>query len=372
MAEQQFYIGPGRVVQGSLHEPVTVDQNGKPRDKPQIFFAVAVPKGEQCNAIAWQIMNATARDGYRNERGIMPEVERGLGAVNFSWKLEDGDSEKNKGREGFAGCWVYKFATSIIPIKTANNRNEPISPTEIKCGDYVDVMASCAINGLKDKNAGLFMNPRAVRLLGYGTEIQQGQSAAQMFAAVPAILPPGASALPVAAGLPPTGVAAPASPAPAPVAPPAVAAPASPAPVAPPPVAAPAPAAPPPPAQTKESIEAESAAIAAAAGQQHYPGYRLRADRSGYDPDPTPAPAAPAPAVPAGAAPVSAPATAPNGSTIASPINPPPGVSPHPGFLNPKTPDEVSAEIAAAHNVQHYSGYRFNPATRAYDPNPAA
>lgn len=407
----QFYLPPGRIVMGSTHEVQTKDQQGRDREKPTIFFAVAVPKTDPNVAAILTTINQVAWAHYQNITHIADQLKQGLNAPNFAWKVEDGDSAKNKDREGFAGCWVFRFSTSIFPIKAGDVNNSPIDPAMIKTGYYVDVSASCAPNGLTDKNAGVYLNPNGVRLLGYGKEIQTGPTIGQMFAQHTPQLPPGASALPVADGNPLGG--------PAPAAPPAgmpgVGAPPPPAtPPAPPPagLGASAPAAPPPPpVMTVEQIQAESAALAAAAGVQHYPGHRIKPDRSGYDPDPTPAPTAATPGgpitpgmtanplggpvagvsppssptppagiagasgVPAGASPGPALGTAPNGSPgIASPSNPPAGVQPHPQFLNPpaapKTPDEISAEIAAANGVQHYPGYRLDVTSRQYLPNP--
>lgn len=404
-----FFLPPGRVVQGSLYDLQTKDQQGRPRDKPTIFFAVAVPKTDPGVAEVLSIINTTAWEHYKNIPHIAEQLKLGLGAVNFAWKVEDGDAVKNNGREGFAGCWVFRFSTSIYPVKTGDSNGNPIDPAMIKRGYYVDVVGNCAANELTDKNAGVYLNPNGVRLLGYGQEIQDGPTVGQMFANRPAALPAGASALPVA----------PANPggAPAPIAgtpgapPPLGGTPAAPQPPAgpgfaggvtpPPPMMV----APPAPAQTAEQI---SAALAAQLGVQHYPGHRIRPDRSAYDPDPTtpppPAPTAAAPApmglggavagvsplsnptppglagvpgVPAGASPgPSALGTVPPGSTTAYPSNVPPGVQPHPGILQPpaqpvQTQDDISAGIAAANGVQHHPGWRFDVATRQYAANPA-
>lgn len=412
-----FFLPPGRIVNGSVYELQTEDQHGKTKEKPNIYFGVAVPKTDPGVAEVLQIINQVAY-GYYGNTALKDQLALGLNAPNFSWKVDDGDLEKNKGKEGFAGCWVFRFSTSIFPIKTADSQNNPIDPKMVETGYYIDVAGSCAPNELMDKNAGVYLNPNGVRLLGYAPIILQGPSVSQLFAQRAAVLPAGASALPVATGNPPGNPPGNPAPAlggqPAPVAPPAgiggiggqPVPPAGPGLAGPPPLAnTPAPpppaglvAAPPPPppapVQTVETIQAESAAIAAAAGVQHYPGHRLKADRSGYDPDPTPVPTATPPAgmpttglavgvshpssplgavaqgVPAGAQPGQAAlGIGPNGSTTVSPGS----VQPHPGFLNPpptQTADEISAQIAAANQVQHYAGYRFDVGTRTYQANP--
>lgn len=411
----KFYLPVGRIVMGNPYDIQENDQQGRKREHPTIFFGVAVPKTNPDVSGILGLLNQTARQHYQHNPTIMAQIERGLQAENFAWKVDDGDSDKNKGREGFAGCWVFRFSTSIIPVKCGDSASNPIDPSMIKCGYYVDVDGSVAPNGLTDKNAGLYLNPNGVRLLGYAQEIQSGPTIGQMFKDRPAVLPPGASAVPVASNPNPGGMPAPIATPPAgamPGMPGTTAAPPAPAATPPgfangmtPPPAAAAPP-PPPPASlaptTVEQIQAQSAELARLAGVQHYPGHRIKADRSGYEPDPTPAPiAAPpapmangglaagalppsdpmtggavAPGVPAGAQPGQAAlGTPPLGSPIASPTNPPAGVQPHPGFLQPpatKTPDEISAEIAAGLGVQHYPGYRCRPDRSGYDPNPAA
>lgn len=402
----QFYLPPGRMVGGSMHELQTKDQQGRDREKPGLYFAVAVPKTEPTIAGILQTISQVAWQHYQNVASIADQLKQGLSAPNFAWKVEDGDAPKHAGREGYAGCWVFRFSTSIIPIKTGDSQDNPIDPTTIKCGFYIDVLGSCAVNGLTDKNAGVYLNPNGVRLLGYGKEIQIGPSIAQMFANRQASLPPGASALPVTSG-PPAGAPAPINQPPAGGAP-ALGGPGFAAGVTPPPAPGALPPPPPPGVLaatpvTVEMIQAESAQLATAAGVQHYPGHRIKPDRSGYDPDPTPglaptaAPPAPAalggpvvgastnpmtpgvsvPGVPAGATSggaVPAPGIVPNGSpATASPSSPPPGVQPHPGFLQPpaqQTPDQISEAIAVANGVQHYPGYRLDVGTRQYLPNP--
>lgn len=430
MANQavNFYLPPGRMVGGSTHEPQTKDMQGRDREKPSLYFAVAVPKTDPRVAEVLNIIANTARAFYGNHPTIKAQLDMGLNAHNFAWKVSDGDSEKERVRPGRAGCWIFHFSTSFESIQCGDSQNNQIDPKTIKPGYYIDVSASVKANELLDKNAGVFLNPRGVRLLGYGEEIPIGQTIGQMFADVPAALPAGASALPVATGVPLGHAPATAGQPPAPVpqgagmspgfsggmTPP----PAATGPTPPPPASLGAPAA---PVMTVEQIQAQSAALAAQAGVQHYPGHRIRPDRTGYDPDPTPAslgaPAAavappppaspmspgmvgqpvtgmpgaggantaspsnpmngvaPAPAVPAGATPL-APSTAPNGfPATVSPSNPPAGVQPHPAFLTPpaqETPEQVSARIAAGLGVQHYPGYRCRPDKSGYDPDPAA
>jgi hypothetical protein len=413
-----FYLPPGRLVGGSLHELRDTDQAGRKREHPQIYFAVAVPKTDARVQSILQLINQVAYTHYANVPGVKDQLAQGLNAPNFAWKVLDGDAPKHQGMEGYAGCWVFRFATSISPLKCGDSQNNPIDPSTIKCGYFVDVSGSVSVNELTDKNAGVYLNPNGVRLLGYGKEIAQGPSLGQMFADVPASLPAGASALPVATGAPlggPAPMAQPAAPGGiggAPAAPPTTLG-GTPAPggpgfangVTPPPAV---PGAPPPPppgvmaaapaVRTIEQIQAESAQLSAAAGWTHTPGYRPNATRTAWEADPTPGPvptaagmaAQPAPGgiggapvagvsanpmpaaglgVPAGAQPGQAAlGTGQPGSPIASPTN----VQPHPQFLQPpQSADDISAAIAAQHGVQHHPGWRFNPTSRTYEANPA-
>lgn len=421
--QNPFFLPPGRVVQGSLFELQTKDQQGREREKPNIFFAVAVPKTDPEVAAVLSIINQTAYTYYQNIPHIKEQLLQGLNAPNFAWKVDDGDSTKNAGREGFAGCWIFRFSTSIFPVRTADSQNNPIDPSMIKRGYYVDVGGNCAANELTDKNAGVYLNPNAVRLLGYGKEISEGPTAAQVFAGRAAVLPAGASALPVATGTP-GGAPAPMTQPAAPGTPPAGGFPGIGAPASPPPPAGPV--APPAPVQTPEQI---SAALAAQLGVQHYPGHRIRPDKSGYDADPTGAPvavvsptppgvptsqaplgtspaqvgqpvtpmlgvggatnayptspAAPttpgfagAPGVPAGASPgPAALGIGQPGLTTVSPSSPPAGVAPHPGFLTPpqRTVEQIqaeSAQMSASIGWAHTPGYRPNAARNAWEADP--
>lgn len=402
-----FYLPPGRVVGGNLKEPQTKDQQGRDREKPALYFAVAVPKND---ARVTDILNTianVARSFYGTNQVIMQQVNMGLNAHNFAWKVSDGDGPKDKDRPGRAGCWIFHFSTSFESIPCGDAQNNQIDPATIKPGYYVDVSGSVKANELQDKNAGVFLNPRGVRLLAYGEEIPLGQTIGQMFADMPAVMPAGGSAMPVATGNPLGGAPAVVGQAPQPPAPTGAGmtgttppAPGMQAPPPPPPgtMAPPPPPPAPAPVVTVEMIREESARLSAAAGWPYQPGFRPNAARTAYEADPLPpAPiaataavttastglavgasnanplAAGAPGVPAGASPgMAALGTAPNG--LAGTASPSSSVQPHPGFLQPpvtQSPDEISAAIAAANGVQHHNGYRFDPGSRQYLPNPA-
>lgn len=333
--KNDIYIGRGRLVQGHLSEPQTKDhqQRDKPREKWNIFFAVAVPKADPSNAVAQQTMMNTAWAGYQNVANVAAEIRKGMMDPNakFSWKIEDGDAPANANKEGFAGCWIYKFSTTILDLpKTCDRNNQPMDKALIKRGYWVDVKGTTAINGNTDDTASIYMNPVWVRFLDVDQEILGGQSAEEAFAGMP----------PVSTG----------APIPAPASPPGGTQ------ITPPPAATPAP---PPPAVAHHGVPSVA-----------------------YTPPTAGAPAAPA--APVSPPPVHVPAV-PSPAT-ASLTSPPPGVTPQPGFANgPATPAPVTpppapvapvqltaAQIAAQYGVQHYPGHRYDPTAHAYVPDPTS
>lgn len=188
----------GRLVMGDLAKPNPNDMHGKPRDKPQYFFALAVPKSDP-NVIPLinQIMQH-AWNSYSQMPDVTGRLQAGLAAPDFAWKIDDGD-QKHADKQGCAGCWIFKFATTL-PIRAANRENQQIDPATIELGSYADVAFTVAINGNRDRTAGIYMNPNCVRLLGYGERIVPGPSIDTLMGAAPAALPPGASMTPVAPG----------------------------------------------------------------------------------------------------------------------------------------------------------------------------
>lgn len=357
--KHDIYIGPGRMVQGSLTDiqktdPVTKKE--QPEDKWRKFFAIAVPKGTInpqtgqpiCQEINQLMMN-TAWQCYQHVPNVKTEIEKGFAAANgeFAWKVEDGDHPSNAGKEGFAGCWIYKFQTSLLDLpKTAWNNNVPCDPAAIKRGYWIDVKGNTQANGKTEtKSAGLYLNPNWVRFCGYDQEITGGQSAEEAFGNAPA--PTAGSATPVAPSGQPGGPGA------APAVPNAGAAPQ----LTPPPGAAPQP---------------------PSVGAPAVPGVGANV---------TP-PTAGAPAVP-GAPGVTPPAVTPP-SVSPSPGNAslsnPPNVTPQPGFANGPTPPPVAApqppappppppaaavkcnalQIAEYYQVPHHPGWCWNAAANQY------
>ena len=82
-----------------------------------------------------------------------------------------------------------------------NRQGVDINRADMKRGDYVDVKFNTQPNGKVDDTAGIYLNPVAIRLLGYGDPISSGVPASAAFSGHSAgALPPGASEVPTAGG----------------------------------------------------------------------------------------------------------------------------------------------------------------------------
>lgn len=191
-----FVTPPGRIVRGSPTFK-SEEYQGQKKDKPQWFFALAIPKADP---MVQQFVNMLYNHGlaeYRDVPHVAAEAAKWLQG-RFKWKIEDGDEGKNSQREGYRGNFIVKFTTYIGVPTCIDVANVPINPETIKCGYYVDVSGSVEKNGNTDDQAGIYMNVNFVRLLGYGPEIISSQTPEQAFTGFPPVLPPGASATPLA------------------------------------------------------------------------------------------------------------------------------------------------------------------------------
>jgi hypothetical protein len=330
----------GRLVAGDLTKKSEVGHDGKKRETPQYYFALAVSKQQPgvtdiMGKIFYHTVNsygfapniAALANANQLPGPYVPEPQR----RPFAWKVQDGDWPSNVQKEGHAGCWIFHFQTSGS-FQISDIKGDQVPLATIHLGMHAMVSFNTAINGRVDANCGIYLNPTYVRIVADGPIIvPAGQTFEQAFADAPApILPPGAVAF-VAGG----GSAQPTYGAPA------AAPPYQPAAAAPLPLPAPAPAAPPPPPPPPAPAAPVPLAeqVAAQYGVQHHPGYRYDPVSNSYKPDqlpgnPPPAPPAAVPAVPAGASAPPAPYTgAPNYQATASPTNPGyPPVQPHTAF----------------------------------------
>ncbi len=172
-------------------------------------FGLAVPKSELGKPDSvWAMMHQEALTLFPN--GQIPP--------SFAMKYKDGDAIDDKGvafsqREGYAGHIVIA-CTTRIPIKYFKYENgaNVLIDQGIKNGDYVQAQLQIKAHPAQGQGkAGLYINPSAVRFLGYGKEIINAPSGDAIFGTAAPAIPHGASAVPLAplAPMPGYPVAAP-------------------------------------------------------------------------------------------------------------------------------------------------------------------
>src|SRR5688572_7528398 len=319
-ASIDFQTPVGRLVSGNLSVASDKGYNGVVREKPQYFFALAIPKADPSSIPLLQKLQNHAWTSYQAVQGnaVLQKMQAGpIGAVfpagiqaPFAWKVEDGDSPEFAGREGWAGCWILKFAGTFAP-NVCNAQNQQLNPASIQLGSYAQVAGSSSINGKMDHTAGIYLNYRFVRVVAPADGVNvpiitTGPTAAQAFGDSGYTGP-----LPAGVGQPaPGGMPQPPAPAYAPQQP----------------------AYAPPQGQNYAS---QQPAYAPPAPPQQ-PGV------GNYTPPPAPAPSVPAGAAPAHGYPAAAPMSPQSYPATAYPSNPTPGtypgVQPHHGVLQPPAP----------------------------------
>lgn len=197
----------GRIVWGSVHTRSTEDYDGKqyPAGEGPYQFGFAVLKTDpNIGAMLTAIYNQ-AIAGYQTNPQIVQRIQNewqsGFTMGLFRFKIKDGDkpNAKNVINPNTKGHWVFSFQTSL-PLKCGNTMNAEIDPSSIKTGYFVDIAMSTKVNGQTDGTAGVYLNPQVVRLIAFGEEITGGPSVEDAFKghAAPTMLPPGASATPLA------------------------------------------------------------------------------------------------------------------------------------------------------------------------------
>jgi hypothetical protein len=205
MAERLSFTTPvGRLVGGSLYDPETTDYDGKPlvdksgAPRQNFNFGVALPKtaqhwaNEPWGGQIWQLAHAAFPNG---------ETQR----HDFAWKITDGDSQipnkrgrKPCEREGYPGHWVIWFSGGFAPkVYNADGSQQIVEPNAVKPGYYVQVFGNVTDNK-PSQSPGLYINHTYVALVGYGPEIQVGPDVSAAGFGQNVVLPPGASAVPVA------------------------------------------------------------------------------------------------------------------------------------------------------------------------------
>jgi hypothetical protein len=184
-----------------------------------VTFGVAYAKADFMQHI-WPWFEAETKKGFPN--GIPPRM---------SWKYKDGDTDVDskqqplRNRPGYAGCYVVNFQSELPnppPLFVRNPQTgawDQLPASGMKCGDYVamEFNISCHVPNNVAHTPSLYVNPRAVMLIGQGEEIisMAAVDPNTSFAGVANLaLPPGATAPggppPMPTGLPgaPTGMPA--------------------------------------------------------------------------------------------------------------------------------------------------------------------
>lgn len=176
-----------------------MDRQGNPMT--EYGFGLAIPKSILNDAAPgrpghiWTVLHEEAFKLFPS-RQIPPA---------FAMKFKDGDGIDDKGipfsqRAGYKDHIVLACTTSIQPkfYRFENGQNIPITEG-IKCGDYVDVQLNVKAHpAIGQGKAGLYVNPFAVRFLGYGEEIINMPSGDDIFGTAAPVIPQGASAMPMA------------------------------------------------------------------------------------------------------------------------------------------------------------------------------
>jgi len=204
MAEILFPVG--RMIGGSLYKAQTVlDSFGKPKvdqatgqARTEYNFGVAIPKTPNLHwsQEPWGAQIKAVGDAAYPNQSSNP---------SFAWKIIDGDSsvpnKKNRrpcDQEGYRGNWVLWFKQSWAPkLVNADGSQELKEPDAIVPGYFVQVYGSVKGNA-PSPTPGVFLNPIAVALAGYGERIEtiSVDTASVGFGAGPK--PMGMSATPVA------------------------------------------------------------------------------------------------------------------------------------------------------------------------------
>lgn len=185
---KEWRLPAGRLVRGSLTDIQTKDHknNPLPPEKHHYWIAIACPKSDPATIQVWNELWQHTAQHYSQvpgSAGVMQQINLGLGATAFAWKIDDGDTDpKWSQRDGCKGCLIFQMSTTY-PIACFDNANAQLDPAAIKLGDHVDAYISAAINGETGSTAGIFINPRGVRWLSTGPRITVGPDANTMFGA---------------------------------------------------------------------------------------------------------------------------------------------------------------------------------------------
>ena len=212
MTLECFKLPAGRIVGGDPNkfeqaidyytkQPKT-DKNGQPVKEHRIDLAI--PKAEFMQNV-WPYIVQEVAKVYPQYANANPEQ---LDMTRFAWKIINGDSPAcpqgsnvpYNTRDGYKGCYVIKIRTSAFcpsTYKFENGAYRKVEADEVKTGDYV--VASVNLTVHTEKDGGIYWNPNAYELVGYGQAIKGSINADPMklFGGQASAVPAGASATPI-------------------------------------------------------------------------------------------------------------------------------------------------------------------------------
>ena len=212
MTLECFKLPAGRIVGGDPNKfeqasdfyskQPKVDKNGQSIKEHRIDLAI--PKNEFMQNVWPYIIQEVAKI-YPQYANANPEQ---LQMTRFAWKIIDGDSSAcpqgsnvpYNTRDGYKGCYVVKIRTSAFcpsTYKFENGAYRKVEAGEVKTGDYV--VASVNLTVHTEKDGGIYWNPNAYELVGYGQAIKGSINADPMklFGGQAPAVPAGASAAPI-------------------------------------------------------------------------------------------------------------------------------------------------------------------------------
>lgn len=212
MTLECFKLPAGRIVGGDPNKfeqaidfytkQSKTDKNGQPVKEHRIDLAI--PKAEFMQNV-WPYVVQEVAKIYPQYANVNPEQ---LEMTRFAWKIINGDSPAcpqgsnvpYNTRDGYKGCYVIKIRTSAFcpsTYKFENGAYRKVEADEVKTGDYV--VASVNLSVHTEKDGGIYWNPNAYELVGYGQAIKGSINADPMklFGGQASAVPAGASATPI-------------------------------------------------------------------------------------------------------------------------------------------------------------------------------
>lgn len=201
MAKATEFLSPVlRLVQGDAFEPQTKDavtglpltvktgpNAGQPTQK--YFIACAGSKTDAEVIKLKALFDAEARTAWPQ---FFPVPGGPCVNPNFSTKIIDGDGvdqngKPNNTKEGFAGCWIFRFSSSYPPKCFAAGKYQPHEALQvvggvnpIPRGHFVRVAGNVSGNN-NAQRPGLYVNLNMIEWNSVGPVIVSGPDASQVF-----------------------------------------------------------------------------------------------------------------------------------------------------------------------------------------------